>query len=311
MIEKSLLGLTLLWLAATVAPPAVAAQAGRPLLIGFSQDTLANDWRVAQVDALKRAFARYPNVRFVATDGRGDTARQICDIEDLAHRHVDVLLVSPRDALAMAPVISRVYRSGIPVVLLTRRAATADYTTLIGPDDAAIARRAARYMARQMHDRGNIVVLQGLPAAATTQLRTQAFAEEIGHYRGIRITATRVGNYLRGDAIRATEELLRQHLPFDAIFAQSDSMAAGARIALRKAGRDPHATLIVGIDYIQEARSAILDGEQSASFTYPTCATTAARVTMAIAHGKRVPKRVLVESILVTRENAGRIKPFF
>lgn len=311
MRGKLLPSLILLWLTAIAPSLTVAAPAGRPLVIGFSQDTLANDWRVAQVDALKRAFARYPNVRFVVTDGRGDTARQIRDIEDLARRHVDVLLVSPRDAAAMAPAISRVYRSGIPVVLLTRRAVTADYTTLIGPDDAAIARRAARYMAQKMRGHGNIVVLQGLPAATTTELRTQAFVEAMRRYPGIRITATRVGNYLRGDAIRATEELLRRHVPFDAIYAQSDSMAAGARIALRKAGRDPRRVLIVGIDYIQEARNAILDGEQDASFTYPTCAGQAARVALAIAHGKQVPKRILVESILVTRENARRVKPIF
>lgn len=289
----------------------VAAAEPRPLAIGFAQDTLANDWRLAQVEELTAALAGQPGVRLSVTDGQGETARQIRDIEDLVYRRVDVLITSPRDGHAMTPALARVYRQGTPVVLLTRRIDSDDYTSFIAPDDAAIARRAARYMAAQLKGRGDILVLQGVPTATTAIARTEAFLAALQDYPQLRISAVKVGNYLRADAIRAMEEVLLQGVPFDAIYAQSDSMAAGARIALRKAGRDPRGLLIVGIDYIAEAREAIRRGEQSASFTYPTCAEEAAAVALAIGRGEAVPKRVVVESIMVTRDNVEQIEPIF
>jgi ribose transport system substrate-binding protein len=166
-------------------------------------------------------------------------------------------------------------------------------------------------MARQLKGKGNILMLQGVPTATTAIARSEAFLAELKQHPGLRVSAVKVGNYLRADAIRAVEEALQEGVPFDAIYSQSDSMAAGARVALRKAGRDPGKVLIVGIDYIAEAREAIRRGEQSASFTYPTCAAEAAAIVLDIGHGKAVPKRVVVDSVMVTRDNVEQVEPIF
>lgn len=306
-MTKTIISLAGVLLAAAVA---VAAEP-RPLSVGFAQDTLANDWRMAQAEGLQAALAAQPGVTLTITDGHGDTARQVRDIEDLIYRKVDVLIASPRDGRAMTPVLSAAHRGGTPVVLLTRLIDGTDYTSFIAPDDAAIARSAAHYMAAQLKGKGNILMLRGVPTATTAIARTEAFLAVLKQHPGIRVSASKVGNYLRADAIRAVEEVIQQGVPFDAIYAQSDSMAAGARIALRKAGRDPGRLLIVGIDYIAEAREAIRRGEQSASFTYPTCAAEAAAVALAIGRGEQVPKRVVVDSVMVTRDNVERIQPIF
>ncbi len=288
------------------------AQAQKARLVGFAQDTLANDWRRAQADALKQAFARgRPPVDFVITDANADTARQVRDLEDLVRRGVEVLITSPRDGRAMTPAIGRIHRSGVPVVLLTRGILTEDYTTLVGADDRAIARQAARFMVQRLKGRGNIVVLQGVPTATTAIARTAGFLDVMGGESGIRIVATKDGNYLRADAIRAMEEVLREGVPFDAIYAHSDSMAAGARLALRQAGRDPTQVLMVGIDYIAEAREAIRRGEQAASFTYPTGALEAADAVRALLRGESVPRRIVVDSVMVTRDNVERVPTIF
>ena len=279
-------------------------------LVGFAQDTLANDWRLAQVKALEKEFAKYPNIDFVYTDGKDRTSRQIRDIEDLVAQGVDVLITSPRDGLAMAPVISRAFLSGIPVVLLTRGISGENYTTMIGPDDSEIARQAARYIIQNLGTSGRILMLQGLPGASTTQLRTSAFMEAIAEYPGFDV-AIKVGNYLRSDAIRVVEEVLQEGIEFDAIYAQSDSMASGARIAMKKAGVDPRDKLIVGIDYISDARTAILEGEQAVSFTYSTSAREAVNVVLDILAGKEVPKRVYVDSCQVDISNVKYVTPIF
>ena len=105
--------------------------------------------------------------------------------------------------------------------------------------------------------------------------------------------------------------VINEKIDFDAIYAQSDSMATGARLALNKAGISPKDKIIVGIDYIREAQQAIKSGNQAASFLYPTCAKEAADIVLKILHGKRVPKKIHVKSKLITKENVNKVFPIF
>lgn len=47
----------------------------RRFVIAFAQDTMANDWRAAQVRDLQQAFSQRPDIEFVFSDAGGDTAR--------------------------------------------------------------------------------------------------------------------------------------------------------------------------------------------------------------------------------------------
>jgi ribose transport system substrate-binding protein len=291
---------------------AMAESAGKTdIVVGFAQDTLSNDWRLAQVKDIEAGLAPYKNIRFVFTDGMGSTAKQIRDIEDMLASKVDILITSPRDVQAMTPIIRKAYRQGIPVILLTRKIDSDDYTTFIAPDDAEIARQAATYLAEQLHGKGKILMLQGVPSASTAIQRTNAFIEALHKYPGVTVSVIKTANYLRSDAIKAMEEVLYSGQEFDAIYAQSDSMASGARIALKKSGYDLNKIIIVGIDYISEAREAISNGEQRASFTYPTCAREAVKAVLAIVAGKNINKRVMVPSQRVTKENVSTVDPIF
>ncbi len=310
-VAPSLILLLALILFAGAPEGAQPASSGRSIVVGFSQDTLGNDWRQAQARELEQAFAKLPGYRLLVTDGMGRTAKQISDIEDLLRLPVDILIASPRDSHAMTPVIGKAHRNGIPVILLTRSIEGNDYTTLIAPDDASIARDAAHHTAEALKHRGNILMLQGLPSASTAMVRTTAFEQALQPYPQLRISARKVGNYLRADAVRAVEEALAEKVPFDAIYAQSDSMASGARLALKKAGIDPASKVIVGIDYISEAREAIRAGEQDASFLYPTCSREAVAAVKALAQGKQLPKRIVVDSLKITRANVERVAPIF
>lgn len=293
------------------AQQAAALSSGRTFSVGFAQDTMANDWRISQVKTLQRELARYPFIRFSHTDAKGRTAQQILDVENYIASKVDVLVTSPSDAQALAPVIARAHRAGIPVVLLSRTIVGEDYTIFITGDNRDIGRQAAQFMVKSLGGKGKILVLQGLPTATTAIARTEGFEREIAKHSGMRIVAIKPANYLRGKAIQAVEQVIASGIKFDAIYAQSDSMASGARLALKNSRLDPRRILTVGIDYISEARAAIRAGEQAASFTYPTYAEEGARFIVKILRGEAVPKKVVVRSKIVTRDNVEEIKPIF
>lgn len=279
--------------------------------IGFPQDNMANDWRRAQVMAVKAVLDQHPNIKFIYTDAQGDTAKNIQDIEDLVDQGIDLLMVSPRDAQAMTPVIANVHNSAIPVVLLTRRIIGDTYTTFVSPDDSKIAANAAAYMAEKLNGKGKVLVLQGVPSATTAIKRTEGFLGEIAKHPGLQVVAVKPADYLRAEAIKAVEQALEEGLQFDAIYAQSDSMAAGARLALDAVGIDPKSKLIVGIDYIPESREAIRQGLQSASFSYPTAGPEAAEAALKILNGETVPKEIEVPSQKVTKDNVEAVDTVF
>lgn len=279
--------------------------------VAFAQDTLANDWRKAQTQGLEAGFKRHPEVQFSYTDANGNSARQIQDIEDLAATGLDLLITSPRDADLMSPVIAGVMAKGIPVLLLSRRISGDTYTSFIRADNRAIARRAAQHLAKRLKGKGAILVLQHIPTTTPAIERTEGFLEELKKHPGLSVAAIKRADSLRDKAIHAVEEALAEGLKFDAIYAQSDSMASGARTALKRAGIAPSRLPIVGIDYIAESREAILAGEQDASFVYPTFAKEGVETAMKILRGQPVPKEIVVDSPMVTRGNAARIAPIF
>ena len=171
--------------------------------IGFPQDNMSNDWRRAQVMAVKAVLDQHPNVKFIYTDAQGDTAKNIQDIEDLVDQGIDLLMISPRDGQAMSPVISHVHAQGIPVVLLTRRIIGEAYTTFVSADDAKIAANAAAFIAEKLNGTGKVLVLQGVPSASTAIKRTDGFLSAIAAHPGIEVVAIKPADYLRAEAIKA------------------------------------------------------------------------------------------------------------
>lgn len=311
-----LLGLLLVSVGAVAAEPLDSSKQGvkkqpQQYLIGFAQDTLGNDWRLAQVSDLKKSLSGIAGIKLIITDAKGHTAKQISDIEDLISRNIDLLITSPMDAVALTPVVSKAYKQGIPVILLDRGIATDNFTTLIGADNRSIARDAARYLINTHPQGGNILILKGVPNATPTIHRTANFLKVITENRKFNVVAQKTANYLRGDAIKAVEDMLASNTAFDIIYAQSDSMATGARMALKLAGKDLRKFSIIGIDYIKEAQAAIREGTQLASFTYPTGGKEGGEYALKILQGKKVKKRVIIKSQIITRKNVNSFNPIF
>ncbi|MEG3637783.1 substrate-binding domain-containing protein [Magnetococcus sp. PR-3] len=291
---------------------AQAAQAkGKLWRVGFAQDTLSIPWRAAQANTFSKTLMQDKRFQVFITNAQGSTTQQAMDAERLVKQGARVLVSSPRDGAVMTPVISALHQQGTPVVLLTRRTMNERFTTFIAPDDAQIGRHAAQHVAKLLKGKGNVLMIQGLGSASTARQRTQGFVQELANYPNVQITAQPFANYKKEMAILIMESILAQNVPFDAIYAHSDSMALGAILALKRAGKDPKQIPIVSIDYTREGRQAIKQGEINASFTYPTCAKEGAEAVKKILQGQAVPKYQQVPSILVSKENVDNIEPIF
>ncbi len=278
--------------------------------IAFAQDTLDNDFRLAQVKRVHSALSKYPNINFIYSNAKANTSLQIKQIEDFIYQGVDLIITSPYDEVATASVVAKAYRSGIPVIMIDRTIQGDDYTIHIHPDNKKIAHEAAEFIAKQLNYQGKVLLLKGVPSADSTRKRTEGFYEVMQHYPKIQVIEY-TANYLRRNALIGVDTLLKNGERFDAIMAQSDSMLIGARIALKAHHIDPASLITVGIDYIQSARRAIRSGKQTSSFVYSLGAQESADIAIKILSGETVPKEIILETLQVTKENVETIEPIF
>jgi len=287
-----------------------AAAAEPKFVIGFPEDNLSNDWRAAQMREIQQELAKYSNVKFLMADAAGSVSQNIIDIETMVAQGAQLLFLGPRNPAAVAPVIARIRKQGVRIVLLTRKLETEDYDAYVSPDDFKIGYQAALFLAEKLNGQGTILMLEGVPTTTTAIKRKNGFLMGLDNYPGISVTS-RIADYSRAKSILVMETLLMKGVNFDGIFAHNDAMAAGARLVLKKHGIDSATKPTVGIDFLHETRESIRKGEQLASFTYPTCGKIGVAVALDILRGKKVRRFSSVPFQIVTSDNVNDVEPIF
>ena len=291
----------------TAAPDSASAD---EKVIAFAQDTMANDFRKAQVFEVRDAVAEHPGLKFTYSDANGQTSLLIRHIEKFIAAKVDILIVGTNDADAVVPVIAKAHNRGIPVIILDRGINGTEYTVFINSDNIEIGAIGARYIAEQLNGKGVALLFEGLQKADVTQLRSKGFLDEIKQHKEIKVLR-RTGNYLRKDAIIEMEKLIAQGIHIDAIFSESDSMLSGVRSVLRHNRMDPKKIIMIGCDYTGEAREAIRKGTQTGSILFPLGGHKSVEIALKILKGEEVPKHIFIPVKLVTKENVNDVPPIF
>ena len=278
--------------------------------IAFAQDTMANDFRKAQVFEVRDAVAEYSELKFVYSDAKGKTSLMIRQIEKFIAQKVDLLILGTNNAKSVVPVVAKAYHSGIPVIVLDRGIDGDEYTSFINSDNIKIGTIGAKYIASQMKEKATVLLFEGIQTADVTHLRTKGFMDEISKHKNIKVIK-RTGNYLRKDAIVEMDKLLKDGIKVDAIFSESDSMLSGVRTVLYKHNIDPVSIIMVGCDYTSEAQEAIRKGTQSASVLFPLGGRFSVDIALKIFNGEKVPKHIFIPVELVTKKNVNKMTPIF
>lgn len=279
-------------------------------VIAFAQDTMANDFRKAQVYEVRDEIAKHPNLKFVYSNAKAKTSLLIYQIEKFIKDRVDLIIVGTNDADAVVPVVTKAYKSGIPVIILDRGINSEEYTTFINSDNIKIGTIGAKYIAQKLNYKGTVLLFEGLLKADVTHLRSKGFLDEMAQYKEMKVIK-RTGNYLRRDAIKEMEKLIKDGIEVDGIFAESDSMISGARSAMQRFKKDPSSIIMIGCDYTSEARREIRKGNQTGSVKFPLAGKQSVLYAMDILAGKNLPKHIFIPVELVTKENVEIVEPIF
>src|SRR3954470_16324237 len=160
-------------------PSGAAAHGARTYVVGMSQCNLGEPWRVQMNADIQNAAAKHPNLKLVFKDAQNDALRQRAQVEELLAEHVDLLLISPKEAAPLTKPVAEVFRHGVPVIVLDRAVDGEEFTTFIGADNRRIGREAGKLVRKLLGDKGNIVELEGLMTSTPGQDRHSGFREGV------------------------------------------------------------------------------------------------------------------------------------
>src|SRR6266849_1600060 len=167
-------------------------------------------------------------------------------VEQVLKDKPDAVIFIPVDDVAMIPSVKELNEAKIPVILVTNPLPVR-FVTYVVADDYEIGYREAHYLFDTLGGRGKIVVIEGLPAAATNRERVRGYKRAVAEYPGIEVLGSGNGNYQQPDAKRVMEKFLAAYPQIDAVLSANDGMALGALEALKEAGRT---SIVIGVNGI-------------------------------------------------------------
>ncbi len=248
----------------------------------------------------------YPNLDFVFASAP-DAPKQIADIEDMVStRNIDALVILPGDPDAMTSAIKQIKDSGKFVTVVDRELSVQGVQDLfVAGDNPGLGANSAAFFRERLPEGGKIVILRGLPIPIDQQ-RFDAFMAGI-EGSNIEVLVDEFANWNRDDGFRVMQDFLTRFPEIDAVWAQDDDIALGAIEAIRQAGREGDMWILGGAGMQQMLqRVAASDTLVPADVSYnPAMISTGIELTAAhIANGTPVSGRYILESTLITPENA-------
>lgn len=132
---------------------------GAKIKIGFSMDTLLEErWRKDR-DLFKAAVEAL-GAEVVIQAANGDDAKQISQAEMMISQGVDVLVVVPHNAEAMAAIVKKAHSSGIKVISYDRLVKNADIDLYVSFDNEKVGELQAKAITRLV-PKGKYVYIGG------------------------------------------------------------------------------------------------------------------------------------------------------
>jgi ABC-type sugar transport system substrate-binding protein len=273
--------------------------------IGVSQCS-DDAWRQKMNTEMAREAAFHDGVELEFRSAGDDSRRQIADVQYFIDKRVDLLIISPNEAKALAPIVEKAHARGIRVVVADRRIESTQYDAFVGADNYLIGSEIGSYIVNRLKGQGRVVEITGLAGSTPAMRRHKGFRDALIETPGVQVVAQVDGEW-RGEMAREKmDSILRTHRDIDLVFAHNDRMAEAARDALDEYPGMEH-VFVVGIDALPEPNGGVqkvIEGEIGATFIYPTGGEVIMQTALNILQGKSYKRENILPTALVDASNA-------
>jgi ribose transport system substrate-binding protein len=210
-----------------------------PYVIGFSNASISNSWRVGMLHSLQQAAADHKDQikQLLITDAGDDPAKQVSDVQDLIERGVDLLIVSAATSDGLDAIVTRAYESGIPVVLMDRRITSENFTTFITASDNVFGHLSAQWMVEKLGGKGNIVMLPGMAGVSVAETRIAVAKQVFANYPDIKVLDLQYTDWSPAKGKQVMASLIQKFGDqINGVWADHGLQGSGALEALVEAG---------------------------------------------------------------------------
>lgn len=235
----------------TTGPAQSAEMKKPPYVIGVSNNSLANAYRVQMINEIKYYAEQHPELikKLIVLNAGEDTNKQISDVQDLLSQGVDGILLAANSRNAFNSVLSDAKQMGIPTATYNMLLAdgTPDVVAQVVPPYKRWQHDVTAWLAEQMGGKGDVIALRGI-AGTPIDVDEWAGAEEILKANpGIKVTCSEFANWDYGTAKTAVLNCLAGHPKIDGILSTGEAMMWAAAEVMASQGYDITKIPMIGI----------------------------------------------------------------
>ncbi|MEA5455215.1 substrate-binding domain-containing protein [Sinomonas sp. JGH33] len=137
----------------------------KPIKVAFADGFGGNSWRKITRALFEAEAKKCSNITSISyTDAQGNTQKAIADINSLVAQGVNVIVSFPDAGPALLPTIKKATAAGVkfvPIVASPGGQAGTDYVDFVSEDVNTYGKGLADWTIKQMHGKGNLVMLGG------------------------------------------------------------------------------------------------------------------------------------------------------
>lgn len=220
---------------------------GGPYKVAFCSDNMGNSFRVQWVAEFENVCQELEEAgvisEYYVTNADGDVSKQISDMRDLITKDVDVIVISAASGTALTDVCDEAMEEGIKVVSCENYLEYEDgeihETARLGAKQQEFGRIWAEWLAEQLGEKGNIILLQGMAGTLGSEQRWEGAADVFENYPDIKILGEAYGDWDYAKGKQAAEQLIAAYGDqIDGVWSQGGAMTQGCIDAFNEKGME-------------------------------------------------------------------------
>ncbi len=233
--------------------------------------TLANPFWVTVKEGYEAGAKEYGvTIDVMSAPKEDDVNSQLETMKTLVNKDYDAIAISAITPFNLVPGVAAATEKKIPVVAVgtsvdteAAKKANAKIAAFITSNFEDQGKMGAEFIIDKIGT-GKVAIIEGLPGAAQSEARKTGSKKAFEAAKGVELLPIQSGNWDRQKAYDLTKNLLQANPDLKGIFCANDVMALGAVEALKAAGKKDQVT-VVGVDFIDDARQSIKNGELDAT----------------------------------------------
>ncbi len=284
------------------------------LTIGISFETLQTEYWVASIDALKDACNKN-DVGYLEAVANGDANRQFEQVNNFISRGVDGIVIAPKDAYTIIPIIKAANRAHIPIVIYNRLPAEnkGNYTAVVA-DNYEITKNTVRCLGEIASATGKkhkAMILIGDLGDINAIKRREGFDDAIAEYFDvIELVAQVPTEWNQEKALAGVTNALQANPDINFIFSCSDFLFPSVISALQNVdkyhpvGQENH-VILGGFDGDAMAYKMLKEGYLDADGVqdvYYEC-NAAVKAIIDVIDGKKVAEVIIDPGFVIHQGN--------